>query len=684
MRLFTRKPAPATPVKEKQFAMPRASLVGLLVTMLACFLPHASRLPLWMLGIAAFCIIFRVLVHLQKARYPNIVLKALLAVVGTWLLLRQYGTLMAPDGGVAFLLLGYFLKALEMHYRRDAMVLMLLSFFVIPMQFLYSTDLVGALWVLICYLLILGTLVSFYQQSESVFHPRAFAQGSKLVMFAAPLTIALFLFFPRLPPFWNLPASKPTQSVGLSDKIDMDSLGELFKSTKVAFRVEFKTDDVSRKHLYWRGVVMEQFDGVSWMQRDTRHKKNIPGKAKPDAVNYTLYLEPTQQRYLFVLTPLTHFEGMNVTRYENDLLIANEPITSQSVYRAGFNPNQPVNTNNATPVSLENNLLLPPRSAPRTRELAAQLYATAGNDTGAFIDSIGRWIFEQEFSYTLSPPVTSGDRIDDFMFRTRSGYCSHYASAAALMLRSVGIPARVIGGYQGGEFQEAGKYWIVHQYDAHAWVEYYTPTKGWVMFDPTAAVSPLRIESGMEQMGFSEEGDAFSSYAINQWPVFREIRRSIDYMNYQWIVNVVGYQQEQQQDMLESWFGGSDMEHWLPWLMGVIVALGVLFSAFVHWRERPPPLHEVDALMLQALARIQRRFRPRTPAETIANYCQAYAATGANNGQSLLALCEQYHRLRFRTEFRSSSMPTAKTAKPENGKLRSSFLAFKATVKQFK
>src|SRR3990167_8696882 len=141
MRLFTRKPAPATPVKEKQFAMPRASLVGLLVTMLACFLPHASRLPLWMLGIAAFCIIFRVLVHLQKARYPNIILKALLAVVGTWLLLRQYGTLMAPDGGVAFLLLGYFLKALEMHYRRDAMVLMLLSFFVIPMQFLYSTDL---------------------------------------------------------------------------------------------------------------------------------------------------------------------------------------------------------------------------------------------------------------------------------------------------------------------------------------------------------------------------------------------------------------------------------------------------------------------------------------------------------------------------------------------------------------
>lgn len=665
------------------FLMPRGSLNGLLVTMLACLLPHAGRLPLWMLGFAGFCIFYRILIYLQKARFPNSFMKAIFAIAGTWLLLREYGTLMAPDGGVAFLLLGYFLKALEMHYRRDAMVLMLLSFFVIPTQFLYQSDLSAALWVLVCYLLIIGTLVSFYQQNDAAFHVGAYWTGAKLISLAIPITIALFLFFPRLPPFWHLPSSKPTQTIGLSDQLDMDSLGELFKSGKVAFRAEFLSGSLARHQLYWRGVVMEQFDGNSWLVR-TGSKLAGPHENATGDIHYKVYLEPTQQNYLFVLAPVSGYEGEAVLYNDNGMLLTRKPVISQIVYQATVGNSPSALSVVPQPDSLRKNTLLPVNAAPRTREQARLLFKNAKHDADRMTEEIRHWIFANDFSYTLSPPATTGDRVDDFLFRTRAGYCSHYASAVAVMLRSVGIPARVIGGYQGGEYQAAANYWIVHQYDAHAWVEYYSAATGWTLFDPTAAISPMRIENGMEQMGSTEQGDMFGAYAINQWPVFRELRRGLDYLNYQWIVNVVGYQQAAQNEMFKNWFGGSAMENWLPWLLGAVTTVCGLLLAYVYWRERPPPLHPVDALMLACLNRIRRRFRPRGEAETIAAYCQAYAATGASNGAALLSLCEQYHRLRYRSTNPASKTLRLKTPKGENGRLPSAFTAFKSAAKRFK
>lgn len=676
---FTSTPAISKPV----FTMPRASLLGLLVTMVACFLPHASRLPVWMWFIAAACVIYRLLVLLQRVKYPGALFKFALAIVGTWLLLREYGTLMAPDGGVAFLLLGYFLKMLEMHYRRDAMVLMLLSFFVIPMQFLYETGFFGSLWVLFCFLLIMTTLVSFHQQNDSVFRRQAFSAAVRLIGWAIPLTVLLFLFFPRLPPFWHLPSSKPAQTIGLTDEMDLQNLGELFKSGKVAFRAEFLQTNPDRRQLYWRGVVMERFDGVSWSVREARQKIPMPGKSDFDSEAYRVFLEPTQQRYVFFLSPLAHMSGVTGQRYENDMVLTETPIISQLIYQAGTGRDVGLTRFSST-ANLQDNLLLPMNTAPRTRAQSARLFEASGRDPEAFIRSIETWIFTQEFSYTLSPPVTSGDVIDDFLFRTRAGYCSHYASAAAVMLRSAGIPARVIGGYQGGEFQPSGNYWIVHQYDAHAWVEYYHPENGWTVFDPTAAISPMRIESGMEQMSGSEAGGMFESYAINQWPVFREIRRGLDYLNYQWIVNVVGYQQRDRDGMLQSWFGGTALKDWLPWLAGTTLGVLGAFWIFMWWRDRPEPPHPLDKIMLQAIARVERRYRPKKEGETFAAFCRGYADSNAAGSKELLALCDQYHRLRYRYEIETSPSGAAKTDTSGNVRLRSSLTDFKRRAKHIK
>ena len=107
-------------------------------------------------------------------------------------------------------------------------------------------------------------------------------------------------------------------------------------------------------------------------------------------------------------------------------------------------------------------------------------------------------MFRQEaFYYTLQPPLLGPNAIDDFLFGTRRGFCEHFAAAYVFLMRAAGIPARVVTGYQGGEINPIDGYFTVRQSDAHAWAEIWLANQGWVRVDPTASVSPTRIETGI-------------------------------------------------------------------------------------------------------------------------------------------------------------------------------------------
>ena len=106
-------------------------------------------------------------------------------------------------------------------------------------------------------------------------------------------------------------------------------------------------------------------------------------------------------------------------------------------------------------------------------------------------------VSEQPFYYTLTPPLLGGEIVDDFLFRTRQGFCEHYANAFVFLMRAAGVPARVVTGYQGGEMNALGGYMIVRQSDAHAWAEVWLAGRGWVRVDPTGAVAPNRVQEGI-------------------------------------------------------------------------------------------------------------------------------------------------------------------------------------------
>ena len=161
---------------------------------------------------------------------------------------------------------------------------------------------------------------------------------------------------------------------------------------------------------------------------------------------------------------------------------------SQSVFRKGFNP--------------------------RTRALAAEITQnapTVDEKVGRILD----FFRTGGFAYSLSPPRLGRDSVDDFLFKSKKGYCEHFASACAFMMRSIDIPARIVGGYQGGERNPYANYLIVRQSDAHVWVEIWHPDKGWYRVDPTAVVAPDRITEGMEGALSPQELPAFYQVPIS-------------------------------------------------------------------------------------------------------------------------------------------------------------------------
>jgi transglutaminase-like putative cysteine protease len=118
-------------------------------------------------------------------------------------------------------------------------------------------------------------------------------------------------------------------------------------------------------------------------------------------------------------------------------------------------------------------------------------------DDSALVEEVLRMFRDQNFFYTLEPPLLGETPVDEFLFKTRAGFCEHYASAFAVLMRGAGIPARIVTGYHGGDLNQFGNYLIVRQAEAHAWAEVWLEGRGWLRIDPTSAVSPNRVEAGL-------------------------------------------------------------------------------------------------------------------------------------------------------------------------------------------
>ncbi len=549
-----------TPRTETAYQVPRTSLIWILVSLVAVILPHVQRMPPWLLVICGLCMLGRVLIYQGRLSYPGSIIKSAVVVLILITMVAQFGRdVFATESTVAILIVAVTLKLLEMHRKRDVLLVIYLSYVLVIAEFIWSQAILIALYMMFCVILITCGLMSLYQTQEYQNPFRTFRLSTTILLQSIPLMLALFILFPRISPLWSVPLQSASARTGLSDSMSPGDIGNLIASDELAFRVKFVDARPPTSQLYWRAITMDEFDGREWEQTFNFQPQFLGANRREirdwfeaieyrgDTLDYNIIMEPTDQNWLYTLKiPQVRDDRMIMRR---DFQIDSVRNISQRFsydMRSYLDNRVDADTN---PRNMRRWLRLPDNSNLQSREFAQTLRAEAGTDD-AYIQQVLSYYTEQPFFYTLSPPLLGDNPVDEFLFTSREGFCEHYASSFAFLMRAGGIPARVVTGYQGGEYNPYDNTLVVRQYDAHAWVEVWLPGEGWIRIDPTAAVAPYRIEQG-SQFTFQEDEvflqDAGLSLLRFRNSLFlNDLRYRLEMLDYNWNRFVLNYDQGMQ------------------------------------------------------------------------------------------------------------------------------------------
>lgn len=638
-------------------SIPRVSLTWLLVAQVLVIIPHLTHLPLWIIGLWLGSAAWRIQIFRMRARYPNAWAKGALmlaAAVGVFL---SRGSLIGLDAGVVLLIAAFVLKLLEMRTRRDALVLVFLGFFVVVTAYLFDDSMLMAFYSLLPVTALLAALIGLQQSSVATQPwPTARLAGSMLLQ-ALPVMVLLFVFFPRMGPLWSLPVPNDKATTGLSNSMTPADIADLSRSAALAFRASFTGDTPPRSELYWRALTLDQFDGRRWSQSD--YAEFAPGaqwQKQGEALSYSIVMQPSAQRWLFALDVAE--TDLQQTRQMSDFrLQRRQPVDRSLIYEVTSWP-QALRELQPTQQTLRRALQLPQQGEPRSRAWAAQLkreYPQPEQMVQALLSHFNR----EPYAYTLRPPTLGVNNIDDFLFETRSGFCAHYAGAMTYVLRAAGIPARVVAGYQGGEFNPAGNYVQVRQFDAHAWVEYWQAGQGWVSVDPTFQVAPERIDMGLEEALAGEqsflEDSPFSPLRYRNLSWLNELRLAWDNVNYGWQRWVLGYQSQQQLEFLQRWLGQVDAKSLVSGLVG---GGGVLLGLLALWLFKP---WQRERDVQQRLFRhfeglLTRHGVPRNPGEGPRNYAARAGLLLPAQAQAITDFALAFEAQRYAGQARSAAV----------------------------
>lgn len=550
-------------------------------------LAHLPYLPVWIPAVFFGCAVWRIVIERRRVAVPSVWVRATLALVGFLGVLATYDTISGVGPGSALLAIMAALKLLETRQRRDQFVLLFISLFLVMAALLREQYLWSLPYLFVAVLLIMTAWLRMAaDRAESL--GQSLATGGRLLAYALPLAVAMWIFFPRISsPFWSVPIDTSSGVTGLSNQMSPGDISSLSQSDALAFRVKFDGDAPPPAERYWRGLVLYQFNGRSWTGGDPLGGRpateQIEFEGEP--VRYRITLEPTNQQWVLALElpydwtlPRTRmgFRQQLYNVYPIDQRVAYE-VLSYPAYRSQASVNVRARAWYTD---------LPERGNPRTRALATEMRARAGSDQ-AFIQDVLTRFNQEDFYYTLRPPALGNNPVDRFLFDTRRGFCEHYASAFAVMMRAAGIPARVVLGYQGGEFNPLSGQYLVRQSDAHAWTEVWLQGEGWRRVDPTAAVAPARVELGVAGAVRSGVGATWGLSTPSQ--LLHRLTLSWDALNARWNEWVLGYGTDTQGDFMR-WLG-MDEPNWrnmVLTMLAIVFGLAFLIGASLTLRFRPP------------------------------------------------------------------------------------------------
>jgi len=618
----------------------------LMLALLLVSAPHASRLPWWVSILAAMLAGWRLYLARMQFSLPRKPLLLLIVAGVTAGVYLHFRTIFGRDAGVALLIVMLALKLLETRSQRDAMLLIFLGYFLVITNFLYSQTIPTALYMLCCVWIITATMIGLHSRKpERGGYGPPLRLSGLLLLQSAPLMLVLFIFFPRVQgPLWGMPADAYSGLTGLSDTMTPGSLSNLILSDAVALRANFTSRVPLPNNLYWRGPVMWDFDGRTWTAPRFFYGGEPRYQTSGEPVNYAVTVEPHNKRWLFAIDLPARVPPQSAATHDFQLL-TNRPLTARMRYDMVSYLEYSLGVDDG-PMLLRRALQLPPGFNPRTLALARELRAKHTDDR-ALIKAVLERFRNENYSYTVTPPLLGTHSVDEFLFDTCSGFCEHYASAFAFLMRAAEIPTRIVTGYLGGEVNPVGGYLIVRQADAHAWTEVWLHDVGWMRIDPTAAVSPARVERGIaaavpltDPLPLSMRGD---------YPLLRQLRLTWDSMANSWNQLVLGYNPERQRQLMSR--VGIDDATWRSLAFVLIITTTLICLLLLLLTLRRLRLRSADPVQLayrKFCDKLKRRGLVRDHAEGPAAYARRVSAARPDLATAVAAISGLYIDLRYR------------------------------------
>lgn len=584
------RPAPIAP--------PGSGRLLLLIALALVLLPQLSRMPALLVAGCVAVLVWRVLYEWKGWALPARWLRTLIVVAGVAAVLQAHRSLLGLDQGMALLAVMLSFKLLELRSLRDAMIALFMGYFMVVGNFLFDQSMLMGAYLFLVVLLLTSAMAALNHPGGSLADLRSyFKLGGGLLLQALPMMLLLFVLFPRIDqPLWAVPEPDRQGRTGLSDRLEMGTISELADSNEVAFRVDFDGLMPPANQLYWRGPILWRTDGRNWHGMYQQPTPQVPMFERQDVgLSYHISQEPSSRSWLFALDlPTALPEGLeapSVIRPDFQLLYARD-VNKRIRYSLHSSLDYRLEPDDLP--YWEEALQLPAQANPRSRELA-EGWRAQGLDDAAIIEAALTMFREQPFYYSRQPPLLDEDPVDDFLYRSRRGFCEHYAAAFVTLMRAAGVPSRLVTGYQGGERNPVADYLIVRQSDAHAWAEVWLQGEGWVRVDPTSVIPPERIEDMLDSGRFdSVESDRRLVDSRLFGRLGWHLRSNWDALNHRWDRWVQGFNSSRQQQLLEQ-LGLAD---W-GWRQLVMLMTGLLFAAMapVAWwlLRRPRPSDPVQA-----------------------------------------------------------------------------------------